>query len=175
MILGGDYADDTAGTRSAASRGRGRRRLRRRARGRLGAGDGVAYVVLGPVTSDATMTGYPVITGSGLHDALGNAAAGGGDLDGDGYDDVVVGNSRGGASFHGRAYVFYGPLASSEPAAGANVTVSGDTNSDYAGYSLAMLGDTDGDGLDDFLVGVRRDDGGASAAGAAALVLGPGT
>ncbi len=49
----------------------------------------------------------------------------------------------------------------------------GEATLDEAGYSLAPLGDLDGDGVDDLLVGARSNDGAATDAGRAYLVLGP--
>ena len=48
----------------------------------------------------------------------------------------------------------------------------GETNGDYAGYSVSNAGDVDGDGLGDILIGAFGDDDGANAAGKSYLILG---
>ena len=53
------------------------------------------------------------------------------------------------------------------------IRVTGEAENDNAGISAAMVGDVDGDGWGDLLVGAHGDDSNASASGAAYLVLGP--
>src|SRR4028118_542991 len=40
----------------------------------------------------------------------------------------------------------------------AGFTIQGDSQYDYAGWSVSSAGDVDGDGIDDFLVGVPKED-----------------
>ncbi len=86
-----------------------------------------------------------------------------GDVDGDGYDDVAVAAhwEDGAVIVCGRAYVFSGntgnvihALESPNPKQAA-----------YFGTSLALVGDLDGDGMDDLAVGAYLEDGGALQAG----------
>lgn len=74
-----------------------------------------------------------------------------GDLNGDGFDDVIVGAHRNdaGGYWAGRAYVFWGgPGADDIP----DLVLTGEAERDYFGYGFAS-GDFNGDGSDDVLVG----------------------
>jgi hypothetical protein len=75
------------------------------------------------------------------------------DLDGDGRDEVVVGEPRwpgDGATVRGRVMVF--PGTPDGPAQEAADTMGGDTEGYYFGDYLANAGDVDADGCDDLLV-----------------------
>jgi hypothetical protein len=72
--------------------------------------DGAVYLVRGPVTGDAGVADFPRVQGDGAEDYLGLTAAGGGDVDGDGWDDLVLGapGADGGGTDAGAAYVLFG-------------------------------------------------------------------
>lgn len=70
--------------------------------------------------------------------------------------------------------VFYGPLAGTHSLTSADVLFEGLRWDTGAGRSLAFVGDTDGDGTDDLLIGAYLDDTTGSNAGAAYLILGAG-
>jgi hypothetical protein len=80
-------------------------------------------------------------------DSFGRAVAGGGDLDGDGYADVVVAAEQNGDD---RVYVFFGS-ATGLPATPSVDHAAPGSNLDF-GQGLAML-DADADGAADLLVG----------------------
>ncbi len=91
-------------------------------------------------------------------DYVGSAAAGGGDLDGDGVDDLVLGSygwDNGATPSVGKTYVFYGPIDAGDTLATADATLTGTQSAESAGTALAIVGDTDGDGADDLLVGAH--------------------
>ncbi len=88
--------------------------------------------------------------------AFGTSISGGYDVDGDGYDDVIVGepadNSRPGA-----AYVFSGKgLAGTKKGADALYIVNGGANGDRFGFAVTGLRDIDGDGRDDLMADVTN-------------------
>ena len=100
-----------------------------------------------------------------------------GDMDGDGQDDMLVGAFRedtGGASA-GSVYLVNGPPNGLISLASANAKLYGTDANGYAGYSVAVVGDTDGDGKADVLVGgPYTDTGGSYLCGTAWLVRGTG-
>jgi hypothetical protein len=114
------------------------------------------------------------IVGAELRDALGGAVAGGGDLDGDGYDDVVIGvpgEDAGAVSQVGGVLVHLGGPSgvAATPARSFVGTVS---RVDY-GAELDGAGDVDADGMHDLLVGApRAPDGALRYAGQVDLHLG---
>jgi hypothetical protein len=114
---------------------------------------GAVYVVYLPVTgtldlsaADAKITGPRA--SAGLY-----TAAGPGDLDGDGLDDVAVG-APGVAGRRGAAYVFLTSPVGSVSANDADLGITGDALTDSAGAGLGAAGDLDGDGQRALLIGV---------------------
>ncbi len=115
-----------------------------------------------------------VLVGRDDGDGTGQSVAGIGDVDGDGFDDLLVGTDPVTAdSVYGEAYLVLGPV-SGELALGADAyPIRGALLGDGAGYKVAGAGDTDGDGLFDFLVGAPSGgDSSASTPGEAYLFLG---
>lgn len=114
-------------------------------------GDGTAYVFAGSVTglSMIATTTIPAPDTGGLGQ-FGRAVASAGDVDGDGYDDVVISAYAIGM---GRTFVFRG--GSSGLATSAGVARDGlDPGGATDGLmSVAGVGDVDGDGHDDVAVG----------------------
>ena len=106
---------------------------------------GYVYVYHGDGTGLAT-TPARTLSGSNY---FGISLAGAGDVNGDGYSDLIVGSSNSSTSTVVRAWVYYGS-ATGLPSA-ASVTIS--TSDSYGGYSVAGLGDVNGDGYSDVVTG----------------------
>ena len=128
---------------------------------------GRAYVFLGSTSTSralATSAAALTLTEAGTK-SFGNAVRGGGDVDGDGFSDVVVGASYDGsiAVNGGRAYVYHGGRALDADSDGVLGTAAEITASDNFGRSVDLAGDVNGDGFDDVIVGSSSDlDGTAS-------------
>lgn len=85
-------------------------------------------------------------------DGFGYSISDAGDLDGDGYFDLVVGAS-GTNSHDGAVYVWYGGPGGLS-SLGADLTLDPvPGNQGFFGYSVSAAGDIDGDGIDDLVVG----------------------
>ncbi len=140
-----------------------------------GTGSGAAYLVLGPssgalslATADAKLVGAP-------NDYAGRAVSCAGDVDGDGYDDMLVGahGSDTGGTTSGAAYLVYGPALGDIDLGAADAMLMGESPGDQAGSAVAGAGDVDADGHDDVLVGAYQSCAAATYAGSAYLVYGP--
>lgn len=135
---------------------------------------GRVYIYYGRVTGPAS-TPDKTIEGTQGNANFGFAVNPAGDVNGDGYSDILIGayNYRNGEGGEGRAYVYYGS------AEGISLTTGWSAESDqgYAnfGYSTATAGDVNGDGFDDILVGAYRYDGGQTDAGRVYLYYGSNT
>ncbi len=115
-----------------------------------GTSAGRAYVYFGGPGADATAD--RVLTGAGEGDEFGSSAGTAGDVNGDGYADLIVGapsNDAGGERV-GRAYVYFGGPAAD---ATADLTLTGEAPSLYFGVSVGTAGDVNGDGHADVIVG----------------------
>jgi hypothetical protein len=98
-----------------------------------------------PANADWTAEGNQ--TGGAFGISVGTA----GDVNGDGYSDVVIGDMYAGSS--GRAWVYYG--SSTGLATTAGWQVDGPTVGTSFGYAVGTTGDINGDGYADVLVGER--------------------
>ena len=106
------------------------------------------------------------------HALFGWSVSGAGDIDGDGYADVIVGAYEYDISLgnEGRAYVYSGSASglSLEPA----WTVEGEQQDGYFGWSVSGAGDVNGDGYGDVIVGEQRYDNGQTYEGRALVYHG---
>lgn len=77
----------------------------------------------------------------------------GGDITGDGVDDLLVGAYFMGSGYEGGALVFAGPITGALTAADAVGTIDGTVAEGAVGWSVATTEDVDGDGVQDVLLG----------------------
>jgi len=118
------------------------------------------------------------IVGEAAGDWAGVSVSSAGDVNGDGFDDLIVGaisNDEGGDGA-GAAYVVFGSAVGSSGinlaslAPGDGFKIVGENPGDLAGR-VSSAGDINGDGVDDLIVGAHRNDEGGTYAGAAYVVF----
>ncbi|MFZ5479045.1 MAG: integrin alpha [Myxococcota bacterium] len=154
-------------------------------------GDGLADVALGAPSVDTNDPapgrvaiwmgpqetqyglGDVVLTSDRELDYAGQSVAAAGDVDGDGWTDLLVGAPLSGADLTGRVWLAFGPFGASGDLADSAASFDGVEPSDYAGQSVSSAGDVDGDGREDVLIGGHLASEGGTRAGKAWLVVGP--
>jgi hypothetical protein len=133
---------------------------------------GTAYLFHGPISGDVLLSEAAVEFGNG-GDMTGTSLGAAGDVNGDGDPDLMVSALPLNPSMLGGLYVVDGPLTGDvELMTEADGNAHGEDVNDDAGWSLAAVGDIDGDGNDDLLVGAPRA-GDGDVTGAVYLVNGP--
>ena len=146
------------------------------------------------VADPACATGIPIVFAADGADIVlshpdvlgwaGTSVAGLGDLDGNGRSEIAIGAPKfndlsiNGLS-EGRVYVVFNPDAAASPitlgdpaplgSSMHTITLTGDVSGSYTGSDIAAIGDTDGDGQDEFLVAAHQYDGLTGAQGRVSL------
>ena len=110
-------------------------------------GFGRAYIYFGGISMNNTAD--VIMIGGAIIDYFGISVSNAGDVNDDGYSDVIIG-SYGYNSFTGRAYVFYGGASMNNI---ADVTLTGESINNNFGISVSDAGDVNGDGFADVYVG----------------------
>jgi len=132
------------------------------------AGAGRAYIFRGSATGLSTTPAW-TREGEGVADYFGRSVAAAGDVNCDGYADIIVGapyvDGGTGLANAGRAYVFHG--AASSPSQSPSWTDTGEHASDLFGWCVATAGDVDGDMFADVVVGALDYNSGTGELGAA--------
>ncbi len=187
-VNGDGYDDLIIGARSADPNG--------------GSNVGETYIVYGGANAPGTdgvldlsaldgTNGF-ILNGIDEFDQSGSSVSSAGDVNGDGYDDLIIGAFRAdpnGDSGAGETYIVYG--GASAPGQGGRFnlsmldgmngfTLTGIDAGDNSGYSVSSAGDVNGDGYDDLIIGARfADPNGDDRAGETYVVYGganaPGT
>jgi len=91
--------------------------------------------------------------GESTSNYFGYSVASAGDVNGDGFDDVIVGTWRY-TSNTGKAYLFQG--SSTGLSTSADWTATGESSDNQFGRSVASAGDVNGDSFDDVIVGASN-------------------
>ena len=119
-----------------------------------------------------------VLTGDESNDRIGTSVAGVGDVNGDSYDDVLIGSKyvTGLASNSGAVYLGLGPVSGDGTVGSLDAVFYGGAADDQAGGAISAAGDVNGDGYDDFYVSATGDNTvGGSGTGSVFLVEGSAT
>jgi hypothetical protein len=138
--------------------------------------EGAAFVFLGSasgITDGNPLTAHAQLESNEDYAGFGFSVASAGDVNGDGFDDVVVGgpglhsNSTG----HGIVLVFHGSSTGIHPATASSV-IAGPGPGWNLGYSVASAGDVDGDGFSDVIMGAPGRSNGQAGEGAGIVMRG---
>lgn len=126
---------------------------------------GAVFIFYGGPGGPSTRPGT-VLVGKTFDGLFGSAVTAVGDVNGDGYGDLLIGAYEGVADprASGAAYLYYGSPSGLAPAPA--LTLRGRTGGEQFGSALAALGDVNGDGFADFAGGARKNNDGGAAAGA---------
>src|SRR5262249_42779809 len=125
-------------------------------------------------------TGF-ALSGIADNDHSGGAVSGAGDVNGDGFDDLLIGASRAGAggTHRGQTYLVFGHSGAFDPALNLS-SLNGTTgfilnaiaDNDYSGRAVSGAGDVNGDGFDDLLMGAYYAGAGGTRRGQSYVVFG---
>src|SRR4028119_2178649 len=123
------------------------------------------------------------INGIADGDSSGYSVSSAGDVNGDGFDDLIIGAysaDPNGITYAGQSYVVFG--SNSGFSAGLDLSalngsngfaINGIAANDLSGFSVSSAGDVNGDGIDDLIIGARSaDPNGISDAGQSYVVFG---
>jgi hypothetical protein len=136
-----------------------------------GTGEGRVYLYLGGPQGLSSTPAW-VVDSVDQADRFGHCIAGG-DVDGDGYSDVLITAHwfSGQAQSEGRAYLFRGGPTGLSPTPAWVVDPTDQANAHF-GYSCDVVGDVNGDGFADVVIGAFRWSGENSEEGRVYLFLG---
>ncbi|HRB46155.1 MAG TPA: integrin alpha [Nitrosomonas sp.] len=121
------------------------------------------------------------IDGINGKDDLGSSLSGAGDVNGDGYDDLIVGARGGGnnPTNGGSSYVVFGKASGFNAKLEMNLLdgtngfrLDGVSAFDFAGHSVSNAGDVNGDGFADILIGAPGTDINGDNSGSSYVVFG---
>jgi hypothetical protein len=160
-----------------------------------GSSSGASFVVFGKTDGSKielskieSGTGGFVINGSSEEERSGSVVSNAGDVNGDGFDDLIIGispfnytsssSSSNNKDTSGISYVVFGKSdgnaveLSAVDSSNEGFSIHGVSERDYSGRSISNAGDVNGDGLDDLIIGASGDDPNGSSSGASFVVFG---
>ena len=146
-----------------------------------GTNAGKTYLVFGKALGWSTDVNLSNVDASFLgeyaQDESGRSVAGAGDVNGDGYDDILIGAYLNDESFSqaGQTYLIFGKPNGWEKNTNlntANASFLGEGSSDYSGFAVAGAGDVNNDSFDDIIIGAYRNDEAGLYAGKVYLIFG---
>ncbi|MEG4416058.1 hypothetical protein Q5692_35375, partial [Microcoleus sp. C2C3] len=138
---------------------------------------GQSYVVFGSNSGFAAGLDLSALNGSNgfaingiaAYDFSGRSVSSAGDVNGDGFDDLIIGAfgaDPNGIYNAGQSYVVFGSNSGFDASFnlsalnGSNgFAINGIAAGDFSGYSVSSAGDVNGDGFDDLMIGARSADG----------------
>jgi hypothetical protein len=139
---------------------------------------GTVYLVYGKTipasfTLSSSMTQGISFAGASAGDQVGQSVAIGGDFNGDGKADILIG-APGYSSNTGIVYLIYGSASLTNLALGSflassGIKITGEYTGCFTGFSVSLRGDVNGDGYADILIGAY---GYASSKGKSYLIYG---
>ena len=120
---------------------------------------GKTYLIFGKGSGWAMNTNLSMVDasffGENENDRLGNSGAGVGDVNGDGYDDILIGAQHY-DNRKGKTYLILGKPSGwtiNNNLSKADASFIGEHENDNSGWSVSGAGDVNGDGNDDILIG----------------------
>lgn len=132
--------------------------------------------LLGPALAFATVISAAelgVIAGDTADTDTGYAVTGAGDVNGDGYDDVVLGAPSAGDDGEGAIYIVFGKSVRFDEAdVSTAVQFTGEMDGDQFGSRVAGVGDVNSDGYDDIVAAALYADTSNHNAGAVYIIYG---
>lgn len=114
---------------------------------------GRAYLFYGPLAGDLdALDADCIISGEPFYE-VGWSLTGVGDLDADGFDDLLLGAWM--ADLNGKAFLFHGPLAGERSVSDADAAITGVVSNELLGDAVGS-GDLNDDGVPDLVIGAPR-------------------